>query len=78
LRFRKLEPDRAAGPRRAQPLLSRRRARQVRAKWPGFDDIGDHAAEIFGDQVVGMDQVPRDLALDYRSERSGYASTCPA
>ena len=64
LGFRKLEPDRAAGPRRTQPPLARRHSRQVRAKPPGFDDVGNHAAEISGDKVVRVDQVARDLSLD--------------
>jgi len=70
LRVGKLEPNRAAGPCRAQPLLTGWE-RQVRAKSPGFDHVSEDAAKIFRDQVIRVDQVPRDLALDIDPNTAG-------
>src|ERR1700719_3189911 len=63
LRLRKLDPDGAAGPRGAQPLLASRHSRQIRAEPSSFDDVGYYASEISGDEVVGTDQVAWDLSL---------------
>jgi len=45
--------------------------RQVRAKSPGFDHVSEDAAKIFRDQVIRVDQVPRDLALDIDPNTAG-------